>query len=352
MKIARNELVTLDAEKVKLERDRQALDKHLKTARGKTSNLLPTSTSPSPYHREILALMCRIHELEIEQLETQSACILAEFEIRRRDLGLQKYEQYKSITDLLIKQQRDLLTKNNIEIPRYLDDLYENYTTFSETSLVPELPRIPGQKAVLINNNFKSGIDSYTDFEKYSIRDDHNLPSITEQGGSRRPLYRTKSLLALPKPGEENENAEKVFSHSPKTRHIKEAQLRSFHTTNAAKSTPAISRAVANNQQVENVIVLSRSNTSTPTAIAKEQAYKDKQLISLNTRSIAARAARKKTKTLEPINDHYLSPSRLAKHDKTFPPQPLPPQGDDTSLGRSRNGKTRRGGYPPVIIYT
>ncbi|CAD5123606.1 DgyrCDS11934 [Dimorphilus gyrociliatus] len=350
VKIARNELVTLDADKVKVERDRQTLEKYLKTARGKTSSLLPTSSSPSPQHREVLALMCRVHELEIEQLETQSACILAEFEIRRRDLGLQKYEQYRSIADLLIRQQRDLLTKNNIEIPRYLDDLYENYTTYAETSLVPELPRISGQRPPVVNNNFKSGVDSLTDIEKHSSRDDNNLPSITEQGVSRRRLYRTKSMLTLPKPGEENE--EKVFSHSPKTRHIKEAQLRSLHGTNAAKSTPAINRAVAHNQQVEKVIVLSRSNTSTPTAIAKEQAFKDKQLISLNTRSIAARAARKKTRNLEPINDQYLSPSRLAKHDRTYPPQPLPSHGDDTSLGRGRNGRTRRGGYPPFIRHT
>jgi kinesin family protein 18/19 len=32
--------------------------------------------------QEVISLLCRVHELEIENMEVQSACLLSNFEIR------------------------------------------------------------------------------------------------------------------------------------------------------------------------------------------------------------------------------------------------------------------------------
>ena len=43
-------------------------------------------------HREILSLLCKVHELEIENTESQSAMLLKDYEMRKKDMIIERYD--------------------------------------------------------------------------------------------------------------------------------------------------------------------------------------------------------------------------------------------------------------------
>lgn len=82
--------------------------------------------------QEILSLLCKVHELEIENVEMQSSIQLRNFDLRRRDLALSRFERHRNLADEIISHQRVLITDNNIDTGRELDDLYSAYRRESE----------------------------------------------------------------------------------------------------------------------------------------------------------------------------------------------------------------------------
>lgn len=59
--------------------------------------------------REILSLLCKVHELEIENTETQSACLLREFQIKRKDMVILKFRQHQNLCDQIIQRQKQIM---------------------------------------------------------------------------------------------------------------------------------------------------------------------------------------------------------------------------------------------------
>ena len=59
--------------------------------------------------REILSLLCKVHELEIEKVEMQSEAVLKEHEVKRRDLLILKYDKQRTLCDEIIQRQRKLI---------------------------------------------------------------------------------------------------------------------------------------------------------------------------------------------------------------------------------------------------
>ena len=80
--------------------------------------------------------MCRVHELEIENMEMQSACLLHEFELQKKDMLVTRYDQQRSLCDEIIQQQRALIDDHKVVCPKELEDLYELYQLETEDLLV------------------------------------------------------------------------------------------------------------------------------------------------------------------------------------------------------------------------
>ncbi len=62
---------------------------------------------------EVLSLLCKVHELEIEKVEMQSNALLKEHEVRRRDLLILKYDKQRSLRDDIIQRQQQLIEGMN-----------------------------------------------------------------------------------------------------------------------------------------------------------------------------------------------------------------------------------------------
>ncbi len=75
----------------------------------------------------MLSLLCKVHELEIENVEMQSSIQLRNFDLRRRDLALSRFERHRNLADEIISYQRLLITDNHIETGGELDTLYDAY---------------------------------------------------------------------------------------------------------------------------------------------------------------------------------------------------------------------------------
>lgn len=63
----------------------------------------------SDEQREVLALLCKVHELEIENTEIQSHALLKDSVIRQKNLVVQRFEQHRHLCDEIIQQQRQFI---------------------------------------------------------------------------------------------------------------------------------------------------------------------------------------------------------------------------------------------------
>ena len=59
--------------------------------------------------KEILSLLLKVHELEIDKVGMKSEGLLKEHEVRRRDLLILKYDKQRSLCDEIILRQQKLI---------------------------------------------------------------------------------------------------------------------------------------------------------------------------------------------------------------------------------------------------
>ncbi|XP_023326016.1 kinesin-like protein KIF19 [Eurytemora carolleeae] len=69
---------------------------------------LPSRISTTE-EKEILSLLCKVHELEIDKVEMKSEGLMKEHEVRRRDLLILKYDKQRSLCDEIIQRQQKLI---------------------------------------------------------------------------------------------------------------------------------------------------------------------------------------------------------------------------------------------------
>ena len=69
---------------------------------------LPAHIASGP-EREVLALVCRVHELEADKLALQGERAARAHELRRRDLALQRRDAQRRLSDEIITRQRRAL---------------------------------------------------------------------------------------------------------------------------------------------------------------------------------------------------------------------------------------------------
>ena len=105
---AREEISTLIAEEKRTSDLKADLQGKLQQTRKEVEaleELLPKKIS-SEENREILGLLCKVHELEITNAELQSNSLLRENLLRQKDLEMNKFESRQRLCDEIIQMQR------------------------------------------------------------------------------------------------------------------------------------------------------------------------------------------------------------------------------------------------------
>ncbi|KAL1488944.1 hypothetical protein ABEB36_014728 [Hypothenemus hampei] len=105
---------------------------------------LPSLLS-SDDEREILALICRVHELEADKMALQSERLVRQHELKRRDLLILRYDRQRQLCEEIITRQRQLMEEMKIKLPPDLQELYQMYqqeihaATYTDFSNPPSL---------------------------------------------------------------------------------------------------------------------------------------------------------------------------------------------------------------------
>ena len=113
---AREEISTLIAEEKRTSDLKADLQGKLQQTRKEVEaleELLPKKIS-SEENREILGLLCKVHELEITNAELQSNSLLRENLLRQKDLEMNKFESRQRLCDEIIQMQRAVINGKSV----------------------------------------------------------------------------------------------------------------------------------------------------------------------------------------------------------------------------------------------
>ncbi|CAL1278562.1 unnamed protein product [Larinioides sclopetarius] len=115
---------------------RQDCENDYQSCKNKTLSVTESLSekASSREQRELLHLLTRVYELEIEKLEMQSAQLSREHELRCRDLMILRYDRQRQLCDEIITKQRILIDalatgekSKNVNARRELNELYRIY---------------------------------------------------------------------------------------------------------------------------------------------------------------------------------------------------------------------------------
>ncbi|XP_068153366.1 kinesin-like protein KIF19 [Drosophila tropicalis] len=129
LKNAWGELAAIEKETRRYKEIREKTENELEQCRQKGVKLedeLPERIT-SDEERELLALLCRVHELEADKVSLQAERLARQAELRRRDLQLLRAERQRRLCEDIISSQRRLIEEGNVDLPDELRELYGLY---------------------------------------------------------------------------------------------------------------------------------------------------------------------------------------------------------------------------------
>lgn len=77
--------------------------------------------------QDVLGLLCKVHELEIENMQMQSDYVMRQLQLRKKDMVITTYHQHLNLCDEIISQQRALIAQHDVACSRELVELYDLY---------------------------------------------------------------------------------------------------------------------------------------------------------------------------------------------------------------------------------
>ncbi|XP_071394416.1 kinesin-like protein KIF19 isoform X4 [Centroberyx affinis] len=349
--MARENLVTLMAEQKKIRKQKALLERRfveLRERARRLEELLPRRVS-SDEQREVLGLLCKVHELEIENAEMQSHALLKDNVIRQKNFVVQRFEQHRHLCDEIIQQQRQFIDDHSLLVPPHLQELYDMYmreldernldramaldkVTIGRTIKVAPEGSLP--KITLPSRGRDPLLDMDSDQE--SVR---NMGSDNRRGQAKVRRHTLPPILPEPE-GDNN----RVFKSSPHARQMKNSVVMTpppIHINGqgnrelqplapeSSMSYSHLSHSVSS--QLDSSPESSEAGADVPLS------RKERQQILKGVQNIAVKAARRRSKALE------VDALRL-------PPSPLDPKKQKSSLSLSeaapRGPALRRGRQP------
>ncbi|DAA15164.1 TPA: kinesin family member 18A-like [Bos taurus] len=106
------------------------LEQRLANAKKKASQmeeLLPTQVIIED-HREVLRLLCRARELELENMGLQANSLCRRNLLCQKDFVIQRCQQHRRLCEQIIREQQQLIQDSGLEVPEALEQLYRLYS--------------------------------------------------------------------------------------------------------------------------------------------------------------------------------------------------------------------------------
>ncbi|XP_040122735.1 kinesin-like protein KIF19 [Oryx dammah] len=106
------------------------LEQRLANAKKKASQmgeLLPTQVI-SEDQREVLRLLCRAHELEVENAGLQASSLCRRNLLCQKDFVIQRCQQHRRLCERIIREQQQLIQDSGLAVPEALEQQYRLYS--------------------------------------------------------------------------------------------------------------------------------------------------------------------------------------------------------------------------------
>ncbi|EEB13334.1 predicted protein [Pediculus humanus corporis] len=123
------EISILEKEQEKYSELRGITEVELERCKEKSSLLekeLPYEIN-SDEEKELLSLIIRVHELEIDKIILQSERLTKENALRQRDITILRFNRQRQICDEIITRQRKIMEDGKLHLPPDLQELYKLY---------------------------------------------------------------------------------------------------------------------------------------------------------------------------------------------------------------------------------
>ncbi|RXN02170.1 Kinesin-like protein KIF19 [Acipenser ruthenus] len=300
--MARENLAALMSAKKKVRKQKVELERRFQEIRVRAQRLeemLPQRVS-SEEQREVLRLLCKVHELEIENAEMQSHALLKDNVIRQKNYVVQRFEQHRSLCDEIIQQQRQFIDDHNLLVPPQLQELYKLYLRELEER---NLDGVMALDKFTIRSLKDSSLPKIHLPEKgqHPIQDmDSDQESVRTMGSETRSIRGKARRHTLPPIIPEPESdSNRVFKTSPHARRLKHS---------AVMTPPPIHvNGMVNQEYAAHGNVMSLSNfghsvnspSSSDNFTETHLTRKERNQIMTGVKSIAVKAARRRSKVLE-----------------------------------------------------
>ncbi|XP_072637538.1 kinesin-like protein KIF19 isoform X3 [Canis lupus baileyi] len=319
---ARESIAALVGEQKKLRKQKLALEQRCRELRARGRRLeetLPRRIG-SEEQRQVLSLLCRVHELEVENTEMQSHALLRDGALRHRREAVRRLEQHRSLCDEIIQGQRQVIDDYNLAVPQHLEELYEVY--------LRELEEGSLERATIMDRVASRALQ------------DSSLPKITPAGTTLTPESDPENVKTLSSevqrlqdsilpPLSAESEANRVFKASPRAWQVKSSsvptpppiQIGSLVTQEA----PTQDSLVSPSSQITSSPDSSENLSEIPLS------SKERKEILTGTKCISVKAARRRSRALGSEGRHLLPPARergsLSPHSPSEadeqPPGPL-----------------------------
>ncbi|XP_051926680.1 kinesin-like protein KIF19 isoform X1 [Hippocampus zosterae] len=220
--VARENLVGLMSEQKKLHKQKVLLERRFLELRDQSrqlEELLPRHVS-SDDQREVLCLLCKVHELEIENAEIQSHALLKDNVIRQKNFVVRRFEMHRHLCDELIQQQRQFIDEHSLLVPLHLQELYDIYTRERDErklDRVVALERATTHHSIQVSSLPKIGMPPQARDTVQDVDSDQECVRPEERRGHAK-LRRHTLPPILPEPEQDSERVFKNISHA---RHMK-----------------------------------------------------------------------------------------------------------------------------------
>ncbi|XP_028935839.1 kinesin-like protein KIF19 isoform X2 [Ornithorhynchus anatinus] len=309
---AREAVAATVGEQEKLHRQKVELEQVTRECRQRARGLEETLARRvgSEEQREALSLLCRLHELEVENIEAQGHSLLRPVTLGPRGADPARLDQHRRLCDRLIRGQRRVIHDHRLKVPGPLEELFGVYLKEQQEDHSLEPIAVPHQGAAK-NLQISAPARPGRDTGENPLPIDSNQETVKNL---QRPPQRTpppgwpgKTLPPLC-PEAESEGT-RVFKASP----------RAWQTKGSAVMTPPPIR-------VNGLVVQegpphdapSNQGCSSPDSSETSEIprpWKEREEVLAGTKNIAVKAARQRSRALgegrwRPRQQQLLAPPR------------------------------------------
>ncbi|XP_014391569.1 PREDICTED: kinesin-like protein KIF19 isoform X2 [Myotis brandtii] len=351
---ARESIAALVGEQKKLRKQKLALEQRCRelSARGRRLEETLPGRIGSEEQREVLSLLCRVHELEVENTAMQAHALLREGALRHRREPLRRLEQHRALCDEIIQGQRQIMDDYNLAVPQHLEELYEVY--------LRELEEGSLERATIMDRVASRALQ------------DSSLPKIVPAGTMLTPEADLESVKTLSSEAQRLQHSIlPPLSTESEANHVFKTSPRAWQVKSSSVPTPPpiqIGHLVTQEAPTQDSLVSlsSRINSSPDSSENLSEiplSHKERKEILTGTKCISVKAARRRSRALGTEGRHLLAPAMerstlslhsLSEADDSWSPGPLackrPPSPTLQHAASEDNLSSSTGEAPPQVV--